>query len=191
MFYVVSSPARVGSHYLLSILESTGVNCAKTHNPFFVKTNFENTYLIILNRRERFEAIMSCVVFHRTKQTNRYDDAIDILPFELSHLEFSHCYFDNKFYSQQHDLSQPWKKVEYFYFEDFLNNANHVFERLNLKQRKNQIIYPPKSPYDYRDSVKNWQECKNWFEEYETNPNLQTVIKNDRSLYETGKSPYV
>ena len=165
MFYLVSSPTRVGSHYLVKIIDSTGEPTDKTHDPR-QQAEYENTCLIILNRRNRFRAIMSSAVMLQTKQYSEYYPVLDIAPFAITENTFEQLYRFNKFYSQQHDFSQPWKKIELFYMEDFVSNSQHVFERLELTQVR-EMQYSQQSPYRYQDSVINIEQCKKWYLELE------------------------
>ena len=164
MIYLVSAPTRVGSHYLMAIIGSTGEIADKTHDPRR-EVDYKNICLIILNRRNRFRAIMSALVTYQTKQYNNYVP-MDIESFTVGQEEFLLEYKFNKFYEQKHDLSLPWKRIEYLYFEDFLNYPDHVFEKLNIT-RKNEIIWPQKSPFRYQDLVTNVDECREFYQHFE------------------------
>jgi hypothetical protein len=149
----------------MKIIGSTGKQIDKTHDPK-QQADYENTCLIILNRRNRFRAIMSSAVMLQTNQYSVYYPVLDIAPFAITEDTFEHLYRFNKFYSQQHDFSQPWKKIEWFYMEDFVGNSQHVFERLGLTQLR-KIQYLQRSPYRYQDSVINIEQCKKWYLELE------------------------
>ena len=165
MFYLVSSPTRVGSHYFVKIIKSTDEQIDKTHDPR-QQADYKNTCLIILNRRNRFRAIMSSAVMLQTNQYSYYYPVLDIAPFAITEDTFKQLYRFNKFYSQQHDFAQPWKKIEWFYMEDFVGNSQHVFERLGLTQLR-KIQYPQRSPYRYQDNVINIEQCYKWYLELE------------------------
>jgi hypothetical protein len=165
MIYLISSPYRVGSHYLQSIINSTGNQVIKTHDPKIL-VDYENTCLIIVNRKNKFAAIMSMLV---AGYTNSWHGEVKELPTFLctvSKEELLKNYQINKYYHLLHDLSKPWAKVERFYFEDFLNNPTYVFESLNLVNSQ-RILYPEKSKYRHQDIVANIDECKKWFLEFE------------------------
>jgi hypothetical protein len=109
---------------------------------------------------------MSGAVMLQTTQYLDYYPVLDIAPFAITEGTFKQLYQFNKFYSQQHDFSQPWKKIEWFYTEDFVGNPQHVFEKLGLAQLR-KIQYPQRSPYRYQDSVINIAQCKKWYLELE------------------------
>jgi hypothetical protein len=165
MQYLVTSPTRVGSHYLLSLLHATGVHAAKTHNPI-IKTRYENTCLIIMRRHDAFSAIMSSAIADRTRQYNNYTGS-DTIPFEidcnLESGEMIHRFRYNKWYYGYIPQSFPWAAIENFYFEDVVNNHEYVYNRLNLTPAK-PIILPEKSPHKYQDLVINYQECFETFQ---------------------------
>lgn len=173
MQYLVTSPTRVGSHYLLSILHATGVVAAKTHNPI-INTRYENTCLIIMRRHDAFSAVMSSAIADRTHQYDRYF-GIDLEPFEidcnLESGEMVHRFRYNKWYYGYIPQFQPWAAIENFYFEDVVNNYQYVFDRLNLIPTK-PVTLPQKNPRRYQDFVLNHEECFETFQylrQHETN----------------------
>jgi hypothetical protein len=161
--YIVTSPTRVGSHYLISLINSTDAIATKTHNPY-LKTTYEKTCLVILRRWDVFAALMSSCIADRFKEYGNYSKtkrgpfAIDCSPKG----EFAMHFRFNKWYYPQINLTLPWARVEHLYFEDFFKNHQHVFDRLTLAQTK-EITLPRRSPNQYQDLVTNIDECRELF----------------------------
>jgi len=161
MHYLISSPTRVGSHYLIALVGAAGVSTEKTHNPK-LEVDYVNTFLVTVSRRNKFWAILSASIGRVTHQYNNYELA-DVEPFAISQEVFRQEFLFNIYYQQQHDFSQPWAGIEHFYFEDFLNHHDHVFNRLNLIP-VNKIDLPKKSPFNYRKIITNIEECREYYQ---------------------------
>ena len=179
MIYLISSPYRVGSHYLQTIIDSTDHQVIKTHNPH-LKVDYEHTCLILLNRRNRFNAVMSALVSGHTgvwfgRLPGVRQPKID--QYTAPYGGFKTQYKINKYYHQHHALSKPWNKIEQFYFEDFLNFPNHVFDRLKIQQKRS-IEFPIKSFYRYHDIIVNVDECRKWYQELE-DESLSVLTKEE------------
>lgn len=181
--YLVSSPSRTGTINMQVMLMATGVKVLASHSPY-IDIDYENTCLIILNRYDRFAAIMSHVMADRTKEYDNYTNQV-IEPFRVScsgkHSYFAHKNRWNKWYEQRHDFSLPWARVEKFYFEDFLNNSEYVYNRLELSA-VSKFVPTVKCPYNARDFVINYDECRATFdrlEEYD----VMFDPTNDETVY--------
>lgn len=174
--YIVTSPTRVGSHYLISLINSTDAWATKTHNPY-LKTVYEHTCLVILRRRDVFAAIMSSCIADRFKEYATYSNkkhktfAIDC----SASGEFANHFRFNKWYYPQINQTLPWARIEHLYFEDFFNNHQIVFDRLNLIPIK-EIKLPVRSPNRYQDLVTNIEECREFYHRLVTTEKWFTPI---------------
>ena len=160
MHYLISSPTRVGSHYCIAIIGSAGVSTEKTHNPKLV-VDYENTCLVVVNRRNRFRAVLSASIGRVTNQYHNYV-LTNVEPFAIEQEIFKQEYIFNRYYMQQINTALPWARIELMYFEDFFNNFNYVYQRLDLTQ-KTPIELSEKSPFNYRKIVTNIDECREYF----------------------------
>jgi hypothetical protein len=162
--YVISGPARVGGNLLADIIRSCGAKATHTHNPLLEFDDYANVVLIIVNRHDKFAAIMSnCIVWH-TGQSVTYN-LIKIEPFLVTPETFIQRYVDNM--DQKHDLTRNYKSVNMFWYEDFVNNHEYVCERLNLIQVSPLLLHAVPAPYNYKDLIINYQDLKNIFDQLE------------------------
>jgi hypothetical protein len=182
--YVVSSPSRTGSILLCNILKSGGAtDILHTHNCFFSVENPKSTVLIFSARRDLFRSIMSCLIGKRTGIFNYFDKTYQvpsIEPFAIncnsSNSEFALQYQWHKWYSQSHDLTKPYSRIETLYLEDFVNNHQYVYDKLKLTQQQ-EIVIPIESPYKYQELVINHQQCKEMFDQLETTSTFTPILK--------------
>ena len=185
---MISAPPRVGGNLIADIIKSAGnkdfLKTTHTHDPCHVPDNYSNTALIITKRRDIFAATMSnCIVWH-TQQSTIYNNH-NVTPFIVSESEFLWQYAFQIWHSKSHDLTRPYAMVEEFYFEDFVNNHNHVLDRLGLNSnpfRARRLNFLNKAPYDYQHVVINHQKLKILFDGLDpdlvVNPYIDPTVIN-------------
>lgn len=162
MNYVIIAPPRVGNHLLASIIHSTQAKIEITHDSNII-TDYKNTHLLLLNRRKQFLALMSQMIWNRTRHSIDYPDNYELHSFEVSEKEFIDAYkFNNYHWQCTLQRKEPWISTTIFYYEDFVNNPQHVFTTLNIRP-KAPIVYSKKSPYKYQDVIINVEQCKQWY----------------------------
>lgn len=163
--YLISSPSRTGTINMQAMLMCAGVKVLVSHSPY-IDIDYKNTCLIILERHNRFAAIMSQIMADCTKEYHNYTNLV-IEPFGVpcsgKQSYFAHKNRWNKWYTRRHDLSLPWDRVENFYFEEFLNNPEYVYSRLGLTALID-FIPTVKCPYNAQDFVINYDECRATFD---------------------------
>jgi len=150
MKYLIVGSGRSGGNLLRDIIRNTGTGATYRHA-------FEEGYdkTIVLNRRNIFDAIMSNVIVNNSNQTTSYRD--DIIPFVASELVFKIKLSQHlMFYKNLESLLDP-NNTLYWYFEDFVDNYDHVYSSLGLPVPK-LIDVQTKAPYNYKDKVLNWKE---------------------------------
>jgi hypothetical protein len=82
--YIVSGGYRVGGHLMLGIIESTGHYAVHTHDTnYIIGTDDTTTALLVIDRRDRFSAIMSNAVVWHTSQSSDYNN-VNIEPFTIT-----------------------------------------------------------------------------------------------------------
>lgn len=172
MEYIVSGPARCGGHLLAGIIMSAVQSVTRTHDPGLTLDDDTNTCLIMIDRRDRFAAIMSNLIATKTGQTTHYNN-ISIDPFEGDENEFRYYYKQHKAYFNQHDLSRLYHRVDKLYYEDFCNNHEFVYQRLGILKSDNinngevyRLLNTP-APYNFKDIIINHAELKNLFNDLE------------------------
>ena len=178
--YLISSPPRVGNHLLQAIIRAAARPAIKTHEPKLELDDYSQWTLILLNRRDRFAALMSTMIMIHTRQYDRYYSickdrwAVDYTaPTSLFYMK----YWDlRENHVQEHDFSRPYGRVIRMWYEDFANDPGRVYQQLNLTQVR-PIKYPERSPYDYREMITNWEECLRWFRRYEKMPENIWAVK--------------
>jgi hypothetical protein len=180
--YIVSAPTRVGGNLIADLIRSTGPGpVMHTHNPRHKTDNDLITGLIIVRRRDVFSAIMSNCIVWRTGQTTKYDRCT-IDPFEITEQEFLYQYIFHVWHFKNHDLSRMYGSVDIFYFEDFVNNHMHVFDRLGLIQefrRLRNFNFLNNAPYNYKQVIKNYQDLKILFDKTETEHTVNPYIEGN------------
>lgn len=172
--YIVSGPGRVGGHLVLGVLLSAGVTATRTHDPDFSFGCDPNTVLILVDRRDRFAAIMSnCLVWH-TGQSTDYERSPE--PFDVDPGQFDYLYYQHVNYYDRHDFNRPFAGVERLYFEDFVTDLDVIYARLHLPQiiepnaRQDEItrlLHRP-APYKYTETIRNWQILQGRFRELQS-----------------------
>ena len=170
MNYIVSGPGRVGGHLLQGIIQSTGAeNVYRTHDPMLSVGDDSNTTLIILDRRDRFAAMMSNAIVRHTGQSTGYSNK-HIEPFELEPGLFRWEYVKYTDYYNKHDLSRLYAAVHKFYFEDFVSDHSQVKQILNLPNvpvKKGSTAWNSlhnAAPYRYEDIITNWNKLKTLYQ---------------------------
>ena len=162
MNYLIIARPRVGNHLLASIIHSTQAEIKKTHDSNII-TDYKNTHLLLLNRRKQFLALMSQMIWNRTGHATYYPANYELHSFEVAEKEFIEAYkFNNYHWQCTLQRKEPWFSTTIFYYEDFVNNPQHVFTTLNI-QPKAPIVYSEKSPYKYQDVIVNVEQCKQWY----------------------------
>lgn len=162
MRYIISGPGRVGGHLLEGIIRASGATeVYRTHNPELSIGNDLDTTLIVLDRRNRFAAMMSNAIVRRTGQSTEYPNKI-IDPFVLEPGMFRWEYAKYIDYYRAHDLSRPYAAVFKMYFEDFVNDHTSVKRILNLptvnveKKSLAWKLLHSAAPYNFTDIITNW-----------------------------------
>ena len=175
MNYIISGPGRTGGHLMINIIKSTGTDSVHyTHDPELYLNNDAETTLIVLDRRDRFAAVMSNAIVHHTGQSVWYENK-NIQPFELSPGVFRWAYVQYIDYYRKHDLARPYAAVYKIYFEDFVNNHNYIKKILNLPNlpvapdsKIYKLLNSP-APYNYKDIVVNWEKLQRLYNQLADN----------------------
>ena len=151
---------------MAGIISSAGhPNVHRTHDPMLDLGDDLNTTLIILDRRDRFAAMMSNAITRHTGQSTDYHKT-QIEPFELSPGLFRWEYAEHIDYYRKHDLSRLYANVSKFYFEDFVTDHSYVKRMLDLpdtKIKKGSDAWESMNnpaPYHYEDVITNWMQLK-------------------------------
>jgi len=156
--YIVSGGYRVGGHLMLGIIESTGHYAVHTHDTnYIIGTDDTTTALLVIDRRDRFSAIMSNAVVWHTSQSSDYNN-VNIEPFTITPGRFKLLYNLHCDLYKRYDYTRPYGIVEHFYYEDFVDNHNHVYDRLNLKKIKDLYPHWQPAPYNYKTLIQNQSE---------------------------------
>lgn len=161
--YIVSGSGRVGGHLLASIIDSAGVSAVHTHDPAYSTGNDSATALIMVDRRDVFAVVMSNLLVWHSDQSTEYKKTVE--PYTESEQQFRLLYRFHKEYLPKHDFTRPYGLVEKFYYEDFVNDHNHVLNRLGLTAVKSIATVP--APYNYRDIILNHEELRQVYESLE------------------------
>ena len=171
--YLISSPGRTGSHIVIACVRSAGVPALHTHNTFLKTDHDKITGLVLVLRKNLFDAVMSnCIAWHTNQFTQYKTTTID--SFTVDPGDFADQYRRHKWYAASHNLSRPYGSITTLYFEDFVNDHAHIFKELNLVQQSKLLSEPhvknnftARAPYNYRDVVVNHQECRQLFDRLE------------------------
>jgi hypothetical protein len=150
--YVVSSPSRVGSTFLTTLLTATGKPVVSTHNHCYKVENPASTGIIFLTRKDLFRSIMSALIWKRKHSGTSFPFTMP-----LNDLEFRRAYRWHKWYVQN-AVKPDCARIEYWYFEDFVNTPETVFEKLGEVQRSSYVL-PKEEKLSYKELVLNHSEC--------------------------------
>jgi hypothetical protein len=166
MNYIISGPGRVGGHLVEGIIRASGIeSVCRTHDPLLSLDDDLNTTLLILDRRDRFAAMMSNSIVRETDQTTEYPNK-DITPFKLNAGMFRWEYVQYIDYYRKHDLSRVYAAVHKIYLEDFVNDHNRIRQLLNLSDirvEKGTLAWKMMhnaAPYNYKDVITNWSQLQ-------------------------------
>lgn len=168
--YLISAPPRVGGNLIADIIKSAGdknfLDTIHTHDPCHELDVYSDTALIIAKRRDIFASTISnCIVWH-TQQSTIYSEQT-IVPFVVDESQFLLQYAFQVWHLASHDLTRPYAMVKEFYFEDFVNNHEHVLSQLGLTSnpfRACRLNFLNKAPYNYKEIVINYQQLKILFD---------------------------
>ena len=168
--YLINAPGRVGGHIVKGIIRSAGKPVLHTHDPWYQTDDDSITCLILLDRRDVFAAVMSNAITWNSGQSTNYQRKT-IEPFELSEQDFVDLYRAHIWHRDSVNLSRPWGNVVILYFEDFVNNHEHVLKTLGLQQNPElsrspiiQHLIENRAPYNYRDVIRNHEQLLDAFE---------------------------
>lgn len=158
----MSSAPRVGSHYVMSVINASGRPAVKTHNHRLELDDYSKWTLIMLDRRDSFAAMMSQIITNHTKQFDSYpvicQDTV-VVDCAAEGCELWYTYRTNRDYLAGHDFTRPYAKVLRMWFEDVIGRPHWICKRLNIQLSKT-VAYSTKSPYNYRSMISNWEECR-------------------------------
>jgi hypothetical protein len=168
--FVVSGPPRVGGNLLASIIRSCGQWTTHTHDPLLEFNNYSKIALIMVDRHDKFAALMSNCIVWKTGQDVTYSQT-KVTPFVVTETEFKQQYMLNINYNQKHDLTRPYGLVESFWYEDFVNDHDHITNRLNLKILPYVPLQTIHAPYNFKELILNYLEIKELFDHLELPPN--------------------
>jgi hypothetical protein len=156
----------------MAIIRAADRPAVKTHDPRLELDDYTQWTLILLNRRDRFAALMSTMIMDHTKQFSRYPHICKdrwSVQCDTRTSSFYIVYWAlREKYMMSHDFLKPYGRVIQMWYEDFVTDPGWVYRKLGLTQKK-PIEYPDRSPYDYREMIINWEECWHWFQIYEKN----------------------
>lgn len=180
--YLVNAPGRVGGHVALGIVRSAGELAVHTHDPWYKTDHDPMTGLILVYRRDVVASLLSNAITWRSTQSHYYETT-QIEPFELSKQEFIDFYRSYIWHSRSIDFTRLWGRVDVFYFEDFVNNHDHILTRLGLVQDPTLLeqasikhLLFNQAPYSYRDVISNHEDLRNFYNtelknmEFDRNP---------------------
>jgi len=181
--YIVSSPGRVASHVVQAMIQSCGKQAIHTHYPFYKTDDDTITGLVMVTKRNLFDAIMSNLVVNYTGQTTEYDKK-EFDKFVVGKEQFEFQYNWHRWYLDNHDRSRPYGSVHTIYFEDFVDNYNHIPATLGLTVDNTLLNqYNPnftkKAPYSYKELVINQDQCRVWYEELAVSSRFVPLTEND------------
>ena len=181
--YIVSSPGRVASHIVQAMIQSCGKLAIHTHYPFYKTDNDTITGLVMVTKRNLFDAIMSNLVVNHTGQTTEYNKK-EFVKFVVGKEQFEFQYNWHRWYLNNHDLSRPYGSVHTIYFEDFIDNYNHIPTVLGLTvdHTHDQEINPnftKKAPYSYNELVINKDECRSWYQTLNVSAEFVPLTEED------------
>ena len=163
----MSGPGRVGGHLVLGVIKSAGMIATRTHDPDFTYGDDANTALVLVDRRDRFAAIMSnCLVWH-TGQSTSYNDKPE--PFDVDADQFDYLFFQHVRYYERHDFNRAFAVVNTIYYEDFADDAQKILPMLGIqktheidpetKEEVRRLMENP-APYNFKQVILNWQDLQ-------------------------------
>lgn len=155
--YLVCGPSRVGGHLITEIIKTSGIYAIHTHEGHIKGWDDTVTALILVDRRDIFSAIMSNCLFYYTKQWSEYNQTL-VDPYQESEEQFKKLYYLHKNQIKKCDLSKPYKLIKQFYYEDFVNNYNYVYDELNITPLPGKKITTKPAPYNYRNIIINHEK---------------------------------
>jgi hypothetical protein len=196
--YVLLSPGRTGSRYIVEIIKSSyfqnsislkcnspelDIKCFEPYNIYhshtkeIIKLKNENTK-IILSTRNLINSALSWGIVHYVKKYHYRQKnllKIQIIPFYLDPLEFMFHYNNAKnFY--QYFTKESLEKIVVINYDNILNsndtiNKDLILDKLDLKMKRFfPWFYPVKTPGKYSQWIKNWEEIKSISNGLEADP---------------------
>ena len=168
--YLVTSAGRSGSIFLSKLIGCCVDWHQVTHtHDLVLPTINKNSVLVICDRRDLLASILSMCIAKRTNEYVEYSGKT-IEPFDIDcagpNSEFAYQFSWHRWYQHSCTTSKTaklYKNIEVFYFEDFINNHQMVFDRLNIVPVR-KIQETQKSPHNIKTLIKNYNQCKDTFD---------------------------
>jgi hypothetical protein len=170
--YIVSTAGRTGSHIVMGCIQHRGLPAVHTHSVWYESDSYATTGLVIVLRRDMFSAIMSTLLVSHTGQTTLYSKT-DWPTFEVTRYNFDRVWRHHRWYSLNHKFERGYGQVVEIYYEDFVDDYDHVARSLGIDHRPlvpclMNPNFTVSAPYSYKDFITNIDQCQSWFQELET-----------------------
>lgn len=179
--YLIASPGRTGSVFLLNYLKKT-FSILKTNDRIEATHDAtlqlsEDTIVICARRRDLWRQTLSAVIAQYTNEWTTYSNSLDTLKITLE--DFENKYVWNlRWFDAFNHYTKYSKKID-LYFEDFIQQPSHI----NLKLMLPNIDIDVASEFSpYRETkIKNLNIIRDFFVELEKNVHLRTFPIEERN----------
>lgn len=152
----------------MGLIQSAEVPAIRIHDINYTNGKDSNTVWIKVDRVGIFDAVCSNIIANRTSQTTHYDLS-EIDPFYVAKNEFVSLYRKHLDHRQSYETKRNFARIETFWYEEFVNNWQSVWDRLELTFKQELLDSPGiqrlvnlPAPYNYRDIIINYRELKEY-----------------------------
>lgn len=195
--YLIKSMGRTGSHIICEFLQRHGYDHCHIHfqGEFLdeiSKKNFKKSKnlfvfchcmnwlpddpsqwnFIYSSRTNKFDQYCSFLIAHKTEQWTIYDKIKKIKKIEIDEVKARQCIIEsNKWDStiRSQIKNYKWKFSTEIVYENLVNNYNKLFDILTVNGTYNKEVKSnwQKSPYIFKDTIKNYKQFNKKFKELE------------------------
>lgn len=168
---LVVTAGRTGSQLIKHNLQRY-YKCAveHTHNPLVEPRT--NQLVIISKRLNDFNSIVSTIIGRRTNEFVTYTSK-EIEPFAVSKEEFESTFWF--VLCHQTVTHQRFPSAIVVHFEPLIANHQYLFSLFGVDSHTNFDV-PKKSPYSAQHLIRNYEECKLWFDQLSQQSVDQTLL---------------
>ena len=184
MIYVILGQPRSGTHLVMSYLQSVynfptvhyspdykfdyaDNTIVHTHDPMFTVDNIvdlSNVTLIVVKRQDLFSQLMSSAIAERSGQWVKYGLG-NIKPFNYPIIDFRQDLLDAFAWYRDLELGKNYHEIIFVQYEHFIEYGVSYLSK-KLGNSFLTIDLAPKSPFNFKDLIINWEELYNVYETF-------------------------
>ena len=171
--FLIKTPGRTGSHIFTDYLRKNIDNNVNHCHEFWIPDDTKNWVFIMSKRRNWFDMACSRVITSYTKQYGPYDTTLNLVVNTTIDALIDSVGFTNNWYKtfEAQSKKYEWKQLHTIYFEDLKLNKS-ILKKLNNSIIDYDFDKTMISPYEFEDTIVDYEILKKQFVEWQQDINL-------------------